>query len=347
MRKRFKESESKGNGPMTPEQREESEALEKLGTMLSRYTVLLFMDRPGGRPQSFGTGLLVSAIAGSFLITAAHVIREIRKGRDVYFYIEPRTKLHLSFHPYLITNPPEGKDEDQDILDIGVLQFIGPRLPPYPAVDKWPLDVDYLLPNAMPREGKTYLIQGFPGSQGRVNPKNRNIKSKVYGYRNISHPTEQYKKLGVTPESHIAIIFERKRGIGPDGQTRVFPDPRGMSGSPVWLLYDGQEEPSDQKQLRVVGIANKHLKDQRTILATDISLAFALIYELQRRLEAAALLIGYRTMTPEDRAEEIRKKYRPESHTLDELQKMIEDEITAAMTEVEESRGKIANTAIA
>jgi hypothetical protein len=55
---------------------------------------------------------------------------------------------------------------------------------------------------------------------------------------------------------------------------------------------------------------------------------------LQRRLKAAALLIDYRTMTPEDRAEEIRKKYRPDQHTLDELQKMIEDEITAAVTEV-------------
>jgi hypothetical protein len=50
---------------------------------------------------------------------------------------------------------------------------------------------------------------------------------------------------------------------------------------------------------------------------------------------------------PEDRAEEIRTKYGPGQYTLDELQKMIKDEITTAITEVEESWIKIANNAIA
>lgn len=331
---------------MTPEQRRESEIIEKVGAILSRHIVPLFIDRPDGKPQSFGAGLLVSANASSFLISAGHVFDEIREGREVYFYIEPKTKLHLSSHLHL-TTIPEGKDRDRDVLNVGVLKFGDPHLPPYPAVDKWPLDVGSLAPYALPREGKTYFILGFPGSKGQRDPKKRKIESKVYSYRNFAHPTERYKKFDVKPESHIAIIFSRKQSVGPDGTPRLFPNPEGMSGSPVWLLPDELEALNDPKHILVVGVAIKHLKYQRTILATDIGEALNMIRAFQRISNDDAVLNGYRTLIPEDRAEGIRTKYRPGEHTLDELQIMIKDEITTAITEVEESWIKIANTAIA
>jgi hypothetical protein len=332
---------------MTPEQRQASEINEKINTVLSRHIVPLFIDRSDGRPQSCGTGFLVSSNASSFLITAAHVLDEIGEGRDVYFYIEQKTKLSLSFFPALSTLP-EGKDRDQDILDVGVLQLPVSHQPPYPAVDKWPLNVGSLLPNALPREGKTYRVLGFPGSHGRVNHKKPEIESEPYSFTNISHPTEKYKKIGVKPESHIAIIFDRKRSVGPDGKRRPFPNPKGMSGSPVWLLYDEQEELNAPKQILVVGVFIERRKDhERAMLVTDIGLALTMIRAFQERTNAAAVLKWDLTIAPEDRAEEIRVRYRPGQQTVDELQKMIKDGITAAMTEVEKSWVNIANTALA
>ncbi len=257
---------------------QQSEMIAEISTMLSRYTVPLFIEGAGRKPQLCGTGLLVSANANSFLISAAHVFDELRKGHEVFFYIEPKTKLKLSGRLRL-TNIPEGKDREEDVLDVGVLKFEGPGLPPYPAVEKYPLPVDALLPNALPREGKTYLIVGYPSSQSPVNPVKRAVTSKVYSFRNISHPKDKYGEIGVKPESHIAIIFERKQSIGPDGNPRQFPNPRGMSGSPVWLLYSEQEEPNDPKQIPVVGVAIEHRRDQRVIVATDIGLALAMINE--------------------------------------------------------------------
>jgi hypothetical protein len=254
----------------------ESKKVEEISTQLSRFIVPLFIDGGGKKPMLCGTGLLVSASTSSFLISAAHVFDELKDGNEIFFYIEPKTKLKPSGR-ILLTKIPEGKSRKQDILDIGVLKFEGPHQPPYPAVDKYTMSVDAFLSNALPREGKTYLLVGFPGSKSPVNPIKREVKSKVYGYRNISYPANKYSDFGVKPESHISIIFDRKRSIGPDGNLRSFPDPRGMSGSPVWLLKSEEEEPNKPNPISVVGVFIEYRKNQRVLLATDIGLALAMI----------------------------------------------------------------------
>jgi len=261
----------------------ESEMVEKLSTCLSRHIVPLFI-KGTNRPHLCGSGLLVSASTGAFLISAAHVFDELRFNEGFY-YVDPKGVLKVTGQ-FRLTKIPKGKTREDDILDVGVLKLEGPGLPPYPAVDKYPLPVDYILPNALPREGKTYLVVGFPSTQSRVNPVHRNIASRVYGFHNISHPIDKYGRIGVAPETHIAIIFERKGSVGPDGKPRWFPNPHGLSGSPVFLLYDHQELddqkleeqiPNEPKPVVVVGIAIEHRKHQNAIVATDIGSALAMI----------------------------------------------------------------------
>ena len=102
--------------------------------------------------------------------------------------------------------------------------------------------------------------------------------SEPRNFRNVSGPDSKYGELNVTPQHHIVLNFDVKRTVTPSKEIRAFPNPRGMSGSPLWLLYD-ENGPNDPNQTPVVGIAIEHHKTARAIVATDIDIALRLINE--------------------------------------------------------------------
>lgn len=255
----------------------ESQAITRIVNVLARHILPLFVETTGGKPKLVGSGFLISSGTNSYLVSAAHVFDELKVGHELFFYIEPHIKRKLS-GSLRLTKLPEGKDRKGDRLDVGVLKLEGLGLPPYPKIEKYPLAIGALMSNALPREGKQYLLIGFPESKSRANPVVREIASKVYSFRNISVPSQKYTALGVNPQSHIVLSFDRKHTVGPDGRTRQFPEPAGISGSPVWLLYD-QNGPNDPTQTPIVGIAIEHHKTHHAIVATDIDVALRMINE--------------------------------------------------------------------
>ena len=66
------------------------------------------------------------------------------------------------------------------------------------------------------------------------------------------------------------------RVYGPDGKQITFPKPNGMSGSPVWLIYD-DEGPNDPVHTPVVGILIEHCPSKLALVATDIGFAVDMI----------------------------------------------------------------------
>lgn len=253
----------------------ESRAVTRLITLLARNIVPLFRD-VRGRPSLVGTGLLVSAGERSFLVSAAHVFDDLDAGGELYFYIGPSTRRRLAGRLRKTSNPPGDLRNQKALLDVGVLLLTGPGLPPYPQVDKCCLSVTALTPSALPRQGKQYLITGFPSSKSRPNPVGRNVTSKVYAFRNASAQPNIYARLGMSDRTHILVSFDRKRSVSSDKRVATFPDPRGMSGAPVWLLFD-ENGPNDPAQTPVVGVAIEHRRDEHVIVATDVEMVAALI----------------------------------------------------------------------
>lgn len=255
----------------------ESQAVSRLSNILSHHLVPLYAATSSGKPELVGSSFLVSSGVNFYLVSAAHVFDKLTTGHELFFYIAPKVIRKLSGNLRL-TKMPLGKDRKADRLDVGVLKLEGPALPPYPKIQKYPLPISAFMTNALPREGKQYLLVGFPGSKNRTNPTARELKSKQYSFRNISAPISKYSELGVNPESHIALSFDVKNTVRPDREIRAFPDPAGMSGAPIWLLYD-KNGPNDPLQTPVVGIAIEHHKKERVIVATDINIVFKLINE--------------------------------------------------------------------
>lgn len=255
----------------------ESKAITRLANVLVRNILPLFAETSSGKPRLVGSSFLVSSGTDSYLVSAAHVFDELKAGHELFFYIEPHIKRKLS-GCLRLTKTPVGNDRKCDRLDVGVLKLEGLGLPPYPEVEKYPVAIGALIPNALPREGKQYLLVGFPESKSRANPIAREVVSEVSSFRNISVPPQKYADLGVSPQSHVVLSFDRKRTVGPDSLIRTFPEPSGISGSPVWLLYD-ENGFNDPDKTPIVGVAIEHHKTHHAIVATDIDIALRLINE--------------------------------------------------------------------
>jgi hypothetical protein len=197
--------------------------------------------------------------------------------RGVFFYVDRKATQQLAGQ-LVISKPPSGEGRSHDKIDICVIKIQGPVLPPFEDVNKFPLSTDLLLPHAMPRAKKQYLLVGFPSSRSKPNQQKRIISSHPYSFRNLGAEECKYSTLRVDPRSHILVAFSKEQTMGSDGLPFVFPSPKGMSGSPVWLLHDA-EHPGKVDLLRspLVGIAIEENPQEEVIVATDIAFAMQCI----------------------------------------------------------------------
>jgi len=234
--------------------------------------VPIFRGDAAGQSESYGTGFLVANTTGSFLVSAAHVFDPLKSGHNLFFYVG-HDRVHNLSGSIRLTTPSEGK---ADRLDIGVLRLEDAASPPYPQVNKQALPIDALMPAALPREKKHYFVTGFPVSKTQPHFVRQRIDSAPYGNWTTSAPRAAYERVDCSEPTHIVMPFNPKKVIGPHLETRAFPSPVGMSGSPVWLMYD-QVETNNPIQTPVVGVLIEYHRRHRLLVAIDIKVALDMI----------------------------------------------------------------------
>lgn len=248
------------------------EVIDDAASMLSKFVVPLYQDDIRGRPAAFATCFIVNWRSQYFVISAAHVLETLRT-RSLYYYITPRVTRKLTGR--LVLNHWDG-DRENDPIDIGVLKLEGDALPPYPEVSKFPIDISYFHPDSLPRSDKHYVVIGFPASRGKLNPVGRTVEVTGYAYRTNSIHDDEYSAHGLSPRDHLLLPLNLKKGFVSSGQHRNFPKPNGMSGSPIWILFDegGGEQP---RVFPVVAVATKYWRSKGLIVATDIRIVLEMI----------------------------------------------------------------------
>jgi len=237
---------------------------------VGRHIVPIFGDKDGA-PRAVGTGFLVLLENKHLLITAAHVLDEITEHQDLYFYAATSMTRKVAGN-VLLSKPPPGGTREDDVVDIGIVFLEGEGLPPYPEIGKEPMDITRLVAFSTPRAGKKYAVLGFPASKSEVTRPQKSVRSAAYSYLASSISADAYAPLGLTPESHVALIFDTKDIVHPDGRKMNFPKPTGISGSPLWEL----RLPEDGGP-KVVGVMIEHRKNKKVMVAADIGFAFRML----------------------------------------------------------------------
>ncbi len=245
----------------------------KRGQELFRpYVLPIYEDDERGRPSVFGSALVVEHCGSIFLVTAKHVLAPLATGTDLYVYSKPTLKRHLGGQIVWNTS-----DDNADTVDVAVLRLDGDELPPYPEVNCRPLASSLLAPGAAPRDGKYYLAIGYPATKSKVNMQSKAVTAEPYANFGPAISTERLAKLGLDPHLHIAVAFHKHRVLGAAGITQTFPDPAGMSGSPLFLIFDTAVTNIQRGAFKVAGTLIEYRAKQQILLATDISVAIEMM----------------------------------------------------------------------
>jgi hypothetical protein len=212
-----------------------------------------------------GTAFIVKAGSDSFLVSAAHVT-DTAYDKGVYFFSSPSVRRHVS-GKLLRTGPKENRSAD--LIDIGVVKLDGGAPPPYPDVNKFAMDLSYLRPGYRPRTGKSYALIGFPATKSRTDPHAKTVEVKPHAFRLAPIDETEYARHGVSPDTHVVLQLDLRRGFGPSGNHQHFPKPQGMSGAPIIVLYEHEGE-GDARVFPVVGVATTYRTRDRVLIGTDI-----------------------------------------------------------------------------
>lgn len=249
-----------------------AEVLDEATSILAKFVVPLYEADFRGRPSAHGTCFFVKAGTQHFAVSAAHVLETLAK-RPLYYYVSPTVTRRLTGR--VLLTPWHG-DRERDPIDIGIVKLSGDGQPPYPEVAKFAMDVSYLHPTSLPRSQKHYVIVGFPASRTRSNPVGRTVEAIAYGYRTNSASDGEYVRYDLSADKHLLLPLDLKKGFDSSGVHRNFPKPKGMSGSPIWIMYDenGGEQP---RVFPVVAVGTKYWKNKGLLLATDVRVVSEMI----------------------------------------------------------------------
>jgi hypothetical protein len=157
------------------------------------------------------------------------------------------------------------------------LRLEGEGPPPYPEVNCTPLHSGMLAPATGPRAGKYYLAVGYPATRSRVNKQSKVVVAEPYANFGPSISTDRVEKLGLDPRLHIAVAFHKRRVFTASGNIQSFPDPAGMSGSPLFLVYDREAPSNTFGHFKVAGTLIEYRAKEQILLGTDIGVAIELM----------------------------------------------------------------------
>ena len=262
---------------MSDDQSEAFATAAKWGELLLRHIVPICERDMRGHTQGHGTGLLVSHRTRNFLVTASHVLKPLEEQRRLFYPCDRKTERNIGGRILrTINNPIPGHAYD---LDIAVVLLEGDGQPPYPELNTFCLPMDSLQSNALPRHGKSYFAVGYPATKTFTHVKNQEVEARPFGHWCGSIPDSDYDSLNLSADRCLALEFNVKKVHSSPSKIQQAPDPQGMSGAPIWLLFDRDGE-NDATKNTVLGILTEHRRSEKLLVGTDIDVAIDMINKL-------------------------------------------------------------------
>lgn len=216
-------------------------------------------DRQTGLVEHIATGLLFGTNSGKWLFTAAHVLIEhhvsnITLPGDPDFFDLAGAVLSSSE----LTPEANAKDPlDLAFVELGVsesdrLNRIG--------LDFFPLSVETVEATQLDLGTSMAYAGGFPLSCVVFDEENKISRARRYIYQNTLFSQEKLQKFGHNPSYRLGVRYERVHQ--PDGSTARPIHPKGMSGGPIWIDYEGH--------CRLAGIVTDYFGSTSLLLGTRL-----------------------------------------------------------------------------
>jgi len=228
-----------------------------------------------GRANLIGTGTLLDFGKARFLVTAAHVEGE-RVENNVALYAGTSGPLVELPQPFQSTVPPAPGNRRHDRLDFAFVRLSDP-LADRIARGRFFLPFTLIGVNDNIKPRAHYVFTGFPASREKTDYKNKKTKPSRFCFTGLTIPPNRMSAIGLHPEAHIAVEFNRDEVHDASGNPGCFPCPSGMSGGAVWGGTGDFRRWFVQSAPQLVGIGIEHLQPHAALVAVRIHLILAAI----------------------------------------------------------------------
>lgn len=223
------------------------------------------------RPDAHGSCVLLRVGDRHFALSAAHVFDSMEENE---LYIAGETHLlSLPRNWYGTPMPASGKRED-DKIDVAFLEV------PDSVVAEMG-NCLWLAPENLVRPGGThatrlYCTIGYPVRRSRVRSAALSVAAPADSYAGVSvDDPAVFAHLGLSPNTHILISFDREKIISPHGVRVPTVKPYGKSGGGLWR-FDSLVAPGIPALANpLVGILTEWRRDEKLMVATRIELYVA------------------------------------------------------------------------
>ena len=234
--------------------------LDRMSSDLAQSLVPIYRQPPKGRLDHEGTGVLIRWRGCFYVVTAAHVVDALD---DAIPVVGIADRLFPMSGRVVRSRLPSSGDRESDTLDFAAfpvppeaLKLALPAYVPEASLDLvWDIepDRDY------------FFVLGFPNTKQDLRVQDETLEPYVYRLLATADQPSIDPRFG-TP-TQLALTFKRK-DIFVDGQQRVAPKLRGVSGGAVWRLPVGSANAGPP---RLSAIFTGHSRRDKRLLATRIS----------------------------------------------------------------------------
>jgi hypothetical protein len=237
-----------------------------------------------GIPELIATGTLLDLGRAKLLVTAAHVLDW---NLTTTLYFNAGKQLEVLGGASFRTALPESECRKDDRIDIGCIRLSD-------AIADKLRQSFYFLPIALVNANdriqpqRHYMFTGFPVTTSKVKVGEKMTKSQRWTFTSVTLSPKEYQKMNLSPETHIAIEFNKKRVKDESKRMLTAPDPNGVSGGAVWSVERHPLKPNVGVDLRLVGIGIEHRHEHKALVATRIGFALEGIRNYWPDLESVA-----------------------------------------------------------
>lgn len=205
-------------------------ALDPVLVELRRYVYPLLIEGRGRRPELIASGQFISIDGDTYLITAAHAMRNFQGAKVI------GTRNGKTFVPLSGEVAHTGFGENKDVIDLAAMRLSDQFVKEHQlkVVPSNLLSTCVRITNPQNR-----AVIGFPLSKNKVlfNPATSDFREYVYSYIGFGTCDVNYSLFEKSISDHIAMEYGPGNNASGDPIANLI-HPRGMSGGGAWVIPD-------------------------------------------------------------------------------------------------------------
>lgn len=262
------------------------DAMIVCGNRLSPFSLPIYKHKVKGPPEAIGTGFVVDYFGTCYFVSAAHVMDYHETEEPLFYFVNKLDRQYIKGKSRTSSKDSAGRNNDK--IDVTVVKLPDGEGRPDETVNHSVISRDMITPDTTKIDDCRFIVAGYPVTRQKVDYKNKLLNMNCYFWIGKSIQNEIYLKLNIDKSQNLLIQFERKNIKRSDNiADSQFPEPQGISGSPVWhtVGYRNEEKILVIENVLLAGLLIEHMPKSKALLATSINIVLSMIIDLHNDVD--------------------------------------------------------------